>query len=66
MDIEIKNRRNLVDRLISAIIAGKNVLHKNRYVVNHIGETTYISLDFLATLDYDEVNELVSFFKCGN
>jgi hypothetical protein len=58
-DIEIKNRRNIAERVIDAINNRVNVIYNNRYVVNHIGETTYISLDFLKTLTIEEVEDIL-------
>jgi hypothetical protein len=58
-DIEIKNRRNVAERVINAINSRVNVIYNNRYVVNHIGETTYISLDFLKTLTIEEVEDIL-------
>jgi len=58
-DIEIKNRKNITNRIIDAINNNRNVIYSNRYVVNNIGETTYISLDFLKILTIEEIEEIL-------
>jgi hypothetical protein len=58
-EIEIKNKRSITKRIIEAINEGKNVIYNNRYVVNIIGETTYISLDFLKTLTIEQIEEIL-------
>jgi len=59
MDIEIKNRRNISWRILKAIIEGKNVIYRGKYVVNHIGETTYIDYDFLRSLTIKQIEDIL-------
>jgi len=62
MDIEIKNKRNIEERIISAILEGKNVIYNGKYVVNHIGATTYIDFDFLRSLTIEQIEKIISVF----
>ena len=58
-DIEIRNKKNITKRVIEAINNNKNVIYSNLYVVNNIGGTTYISLDFLKTLTIEQIEEIL-------
>jgi hypothetical protein len=58
-EIEIKNRRNIAERVANAINVGVSVIYNNRYAVMQVGETIYISLDFLKTLTIEEIEEIL-------
>jgi len=64
-DIEIteedeKNREKLIEKVREAIYTGENLVYKNRYVVNHIGEAIYLDLDFLTeVLTKEEVDDIL-------
>jgi len=58
-NIEIKNRRNITERVINAINGRVNATYNNRIIVNQIGETTYISLDFLKSLTIEQIEDIL-------
>jgi hypothetical protein len=58
-DIEIRNRRNITKRVIDAINNNRNVVYNGIYVVNIMGGTIYISLDFLKTLTIEQIEEIL-------
>lgn len=62
MDIEIRNKRNLIQRIWKGIFERRNVVYRGKYIVNHIGTTTYIDYDFVRqNLTEREIKDL--FFK---
>jgi len=60
MDIVIKNKRNLTERVLKGILTNKNVVYNGRYVVNHIGMATYIDFDFLRSLSLEQIETIIS------
>ena len=58
-EIEIKNKKNLTKRIIDAINNRENVIYNNRYIINVIGSTIYIDLQFLKQLSIEEIEEIL-------
>jgi hypothetical protein len=58
-EIEIKSRRNIAERVANAIDVGVSVIYNDCYVVMQVGETTYISLDFLKTLTIEQIEDIL-------
>lgn len=50
MDIEIKNKRNLLKRIFEAVAKGENVIYNGKYIVNNIGATTYIDFEIFCEI----------------
>jgi len=56
--IEVKNKKEFLNKLPYALWRGINIIYNGKYVLNFIGEAIYLDMDFIKTFEGKDRKEL--------